>query len=215
MSTTEIAPVNALPSADNSKKRKLKAILAGGLVLGIGAAVTLAAWNDSEFIKGAFGSGHLDIEGRADVNTSFADHDTSAAALTITTDFGNMSPDDIVAMPYAVRLDRASTYDAAVTVDKPITDGADNAKANLSYSIITVDSFADCQPGATGTVVVDGASLNAADTMRPFVLKKAADAQTDAVEQHLCIQVKAGSGLEQNKTVTATWEFIAESKAAS
>jgi predicted ribosomally synthesized peptide with SipW-like signal peptide len=195
MSTTGIAPVTTPPSADKSKRRKAKAILAGGLVLGIGAAVTLAAWNDSEFIKGAFGSGHLDIESTTDANTAFADHGTSAAALTFTTAFGNMSPDDTVAMPFAVRLDRASTYDASVTVGKPNTDGDDNAKANLGYRIITVASFADCQAGATGTLVVEGASLNSADTMAPFRLEKAADSQTDAVEHYLCIQVKAGTGL--------------------
>ncbi|MFE4544792.1 SipW-dependent-type signal peptide-containing protein [Arthrobacter sp. NPDC056727] len=209
MSTTEFIPAQTPPSSDKSKRRKAKAILAGGLVLGIGAAVTLAAWNDSEFVKGAFGSGHLNIEGRADAGTAFADHGTSAAALSFTTDFGNMSPGDIVVMPYAVRLDRASTYDASVTVNKPNTAGGDNAKGNLSYRVVTVDSFADCQPGATGSVVVEGASLNSAETLAAFDLNKAADAQTDAVEQHLCIQVTAGNGLQQDQSVTATWEFVA------
>ncbi|MGZ2223858.1 SipW-dependent-type signal peptide-containing protein [Glutamicibacter nicotianae] len=30
----------------SQKSRKVKALLAGGLVLGVGAAVTLAAWTD-------------------------------------------------------------------------------------------------------------------------------------------------------------------------
>ena len=48
------------------RSRKVRAILAGGLVLGLGAAVTLAAWNDSEFAKGTFTSGSLNIQGSVD-----------------------------------------------------------------------------------------------------------------------------------------------------
>ena len=43
--------------------RRVKAVLAGGMVLGIGAAITLAAWNDSEFATGTFSAGHFGIEG--------------------------------------------------------------------------------------------------------------------------------------------------------
>lgn len=37
--------------AEKATGRKVRAILAGGLVLGVGAAVVLAAWNDSEFAQ--------------------------------------------------------------------------------------------------------------------------------------------------------------------
>ena len=37
-----------------SRSRMIRAILAGGLVLGVGTAVTLAAWNDSEFVTETF-----------------------------------------------------------------------------------------------------------------------------------------------------------------
>src|SRR5690606_26326814 len=39
---------SAAPAASTSlRRRRVYAVLAGGLVLGVGAAVTLAAWNDS------------------------------------------------------------------------------------------------------------------------------------------------------------------------
>ena len=41
------------------RSRMIRAILAGGLVLGVGTAVTLAAWNDSEFVTGTFTVGHV------------------------------------------------------------------------------------------------------------------------------------------------------------
>jgi len=48
-----------IDNADNKaqKRRKVRAILASGLVLGVGAAVTLAAWNDSVWGKAEFGTG--------------------------------------------------------------------------------------------------------------------------------------------------------------
>ncbi|MFE5835390.1 SipW-dependent-type signal peptide-containing protein [Arthrobacter sp. NPDC056493] len=216
MSTTEITPATPPPSADKSKRRKAKAILAGGLVLGIGAAVTLAAWNDSEFAKGIFDSGHFDIEGTADPNVNFADHedDVSAAALTFTTSFSNMSPGGKVAAPYALRLDKDSTYKASVSVDAT-ADGDANAISSLSYTITQVASFAACHVDPTGTSIAQGATLDSAVNNTPVVLETSANVGTDAGdEKFLCIQVTAGSGLEQDKTVTATWEFIAESQAA-
>ena len=109
MSTTEITPAMTSPSDRNSKRRKAKAILAGGLVLGIGAAVTLAAWNDSEFIKGAFGGGHFEIQGSTD-GLAFDDHEdaTSPFGLTFRASSGlafstansELSPGETVATPY-------------------------------------------------------------------------------------------------------------------
>ncbi|MDC3728681.1 MULTISPECIES: SipW-dependent-type signal peptide-containing protein [unclassified Rhodococcus (in: high G+C Gram-positive bacteria)] len=48
-----------IDNADNKaqKRRKVRAILASGLVLGVGAAVTLAAWNDSVWGNAEFGTG--------------------------------------------------------------------------------------------------------------------------------------------------------------
>ncbi|MFN3340157.1 MAG: SipW-dependent-type signal peptide-containing protein, partial [Dietzia sp.] len=39
------------------RARKRKALLAGGVVLGLGAAVTLAAWSDDVFANGIFNTG--------------------------------------------------------------------------------------------------------------------------------------------------------------
>ncbi|WP_427996674.1 SipW-dependent-type signal peptide-containing protein, partial [Xanthomonas hortorum] len=37
------------PERAAQTRRKIYAVLAGGLVVGVGSALTLAAWNDSEF----------------------------------------------------------------------------------------------------------------------------------------------------------------------
>jgi|GEM_PF-5464807 len=42
--------------------KKFKAILAGGVVLGVGAAVTLAAWTDQEWTTADFSSGSFTLQ---------------------------------------------------------------------------------------------------------------------------------------------------------
>lgn len=64
------------------RSRRLRAVLAGGLVLGIGVAATLAAWNDSEYGSASFTAGRFDIVGAVDGST-FSSHATTGAAATL------------------------------------------------------------------------------------------------------------------------------------
>ena len=72
---------------EHTRKRAgiVRAILAGGLVLGVGAAVTLAAWNDSEFATGTFGAGSFNLEGQETIAAGFSDHETAPGAPTAAT----------------------------------------------------------------------------------------------------------------------------------
>ena len=64
----------------NQKSRKVKALLAGGLVLGVGAAVTLASWTDQEWTEGLFGAGSFNIEGSLD-GLTFTEHESEAGSI--------------------------------------------------------------------------------------------------------------------------------------
>ena len=208
MTLTEITP-----AADRSKSRKFKAILAGGLVLGLGAAVTLAAWNDSEFVIGNFGSGHFDIEGSTD-GITFGDHASgSPATLGFTTGYDNLSPEETVAAPYVLHLDKDSEYTASVTVATPEATGDANALANLKYGIIKVNSVAGCTPTAIGTEVVPaGTAIGTVDGATAFTLATSATPGTDpGADTFLCIQVSSTALLQQEKSAVATWEFRATS----
>jgi predicted ribosomally synthesized peptide with SipW-like signal peptide len=216
MSTTEIAPVTTPPSADKSKRRKAKAILAGGLVLGIGAAVTLAAWNDSEFVFGEFGTGTFNVQGSAD-GVDFDDHASGApAGLSFTTTVTNMSPNQTVAAPYALRIEQGSTYAASVTVGT--ASGTGGAAAQLTYGIFRVDSKSDCTPGAEATQATEivpaettfAATPSAVAGANNFTLAAPADG-SEGTPTFVCIQVTAGPGLPQGETAEATWEFVATS----
>ncbi|GAA3171571.1 hypothetical protein GCM10020255_060560 [Rhodococcus baikonurensis] len=61
-------------------KRKVRALLAGGLVLGIGAAVTLAAWTDNVFGDAQFKTGSWNLQGSFDGLTTWGEYQVDASA---------------------------------------------------------------------------------------------------------------------------------------
>lgn len=197
--------------APRRTRRKVLAILAGGLVLGVGAAVTLAAWNDSEFATGTFTAGAFNLQGSTD-NLTFTDHPAagSAAAVTFSTGFNLLSPNDVVAAPFAVRLDAATTNNATAIFTSAATTGT--ATANLSYGVVQVASMAGCTPAATGTatLVPAGTPMTAVTGATAFALAKGTAAPGATV--FLCFQVKAAPTLLASQTATAVWGLTATSQ---
>jgi predicted ribosomally synthesized peptide with SipW-like signal peptide len=191
------------------RNRKTRAILAGGLVLGIGAAVTLAAWNDSEFAQGTFTAGTFNLTGSTDGST-FTDHVTAAtpASLGFTVSPTALSPGDTVYAPFAVRLDQTTTSNAVVTVSNAATSGS---VADLTYSLIQPTAFG-CSATTTGTVLVPSATgLGAVPGGTTFTLAHGTAGAAGGAA-YLCFTVTAGSNLTQGQTGTATWQFTASSQ---
>lgn len=146
MTETRLAPRppetdGAAPVGNRPRSRKVKAVLAGGLVLGVGAAITLAAWNDSEFATGTFTAGTFNLEGSTTSSIAgFADHNEddgdTAADLTFTTPFDNLAPEDVVYASFWLRLAADTTTDATLALDTlTTTDTAGTNAAELSYAV--------------------------------------------------------------------------------
>lgn len=181
--------------ATKETNRKILAVLAGGLVLGVGAAVTLAAWNDSEFAKGTFTAGSFTFTGSAD-GTTFSDHATTGAAASLTFELNptNLSPGDVVYAPYALRL--GGTYDATLASVAPVADGDFATPGKLTYAVVSTGTTFGCDAAAFG-----------AGTAVPTTM-------TTGTDVNLCIQVTAvsgASGIEQGDTGTVTWQWNATS----
>lgn len=198
--------------ATTATQRKVLAILAGGLVLGVGTAVTLAAWNDSEFANGTFTAGSFNLEGSAtSAVAGWGEHDTApGAALTFTLPLaGNMSPSDVVYAPFWVRLDSTTTSDATVTTSLESGTGA-NA-ANISYAVYALDEAEACDATAitNGTMLLSGATLSASTPGATFGLTNGAGSAGAA--QKVCVIATAGAGLTEGGTATGVWEFAATS----
>ena len=173
MTETRLAPQRSDPdgaalAASRTRSRKFKAILAGGLVLGVGAAITLAAWNDSEFATGTFTAGSFNLEGSTTgAAAGYDDHNPddgdAAAALVFTTPFDNLAPEDVVYAPFWLRLAAGTTTDATLVVESiTTTDSAEANAADLSYDVYQLASAAatcDAAGIGGGTVVASGADL--------------------------------------------------------
>lgn len=174
---------------------KARAVLAGGLVLGVGAAITLAAWTDNEWARGLFGSGTFGIEGSTD-GSAFVDHPTSGnpAQLNFAVGADNLAPNSEVYAGFAVRLEADSTYAAIVDVAQDTSDALAGTTASYVY---TTDAACDASAYAAGTNP-NGASF-----------------ELDAIDTpaFLCFKVAADSTLAQGENGSITWTFTAESGA--
>lgn len=103
-----------ITSARQERNRKRKSLLAGGIVLGLGAATTLAAFTDDVFATGTFSSAKFSIQGSTapaypgPSDTSFKDYPgpnvggdgTTYASLAFA---ASMAPGDTVYAPFTIR----------------------------------------------------------------------------------------------------------------
>ena len=203
-----------MAATTSQKSRKVNALLAGGLVLGVGTAVTLAAWTDQEWATGTFSAGSFNVEGSTN-GTDFSSHPTSdeAAALSFEVAADNLAPGDKVAEAFVLRTAAGTAYEASVDLIAATSTG-DNAQ-NLTYEIFTVPAIGDCTPSATAApaaVVTDTGTVfgPGVPTATEFTLAAGTDtvAGTSTV---LCFQVTAGANLVQGAAASATWGFEATS----
>jgi predicted ribosomally synthesized peptide with SipW-like signal peptide len=205
--------------ATKETQRKVLAVLAGGLVLGVGVAVTLAAWNDSEFANGTFTAGTFNLEGSTD-GTAFDDHNVddgdTAAALAFTLPaglVGNMSPTDSVYAGFWVRLAAGTTTGADLVADGTTADAAASSNSDhLSYAIYELAPGATCDAAsAVGTPIATGATLDAQTGVTTVDLTEGATAATAGTAVQLCFAVTADADLEPGLVTNATWKFTATS----
>lgn len=195
--------------------RKVAAVLAGGLVLGVGTMATLASWNDSEFAKASFKAGTFNMVGSID-QTTFSEHATEGAAGTLSfgTTVGNVQPGDTLYAGYAVQLDKDTTYAATVNVTPGTFAGS---TSGLSYTLFTT-ATAGCSAAATplATIVTAGTALNSVGSANSFALAKSTSIGTNpGAPVYLCFKVTAAAtGLVQGQTATPIWNFTATSGAS-
>jgi predicted ribosomally synthesized peptide with SipW-like signal peptide len=182
---------------------KTKAILAGALVLGLGGAVTLASWNDSEVAAGAFAGGSFALQSSTD-GTTFTGTG-SAATLAFSTVAKNLSPDTTVYAPFAIQLAAGTTNAATVNVASVGTGTEDFAK-RLGYKVAKTASITcDATAFAAGSKVLSGTAAAPSSKDNAIALDKA------GTPTYFCIAVTAGKDLPQKATGTLTWTFTSVS----
>lgn len=185
---------NVNTSKKNTSK-KAKAILAGGLVLGVGAAVTLASWTDEQWANASFSSGEFVLESSTD-GVNFESHAKNDAVLDFDNDIAkNLAPGQEIIAPFALRLSADTGHDARVTMNGP---SRGDYIEGLDYGIAKADANGECHSG------LDFQSASAA-----FYNLEAGSGDAAGEAEVLCFHVSASENLAMKQTANPTWTFTA------
>ena len=202
---------NVNASKKNTSK-KAKAILAGGLVLGVGAAVTLASWTDQEWASASFSSGKFTLESSSALDgTGFANHSENGGSKLKfeLPQASQLGPNEKLAAPLSLRLAADTTHDAIVTM----TADVEQQIQGLSYEAIPVPSPQACSTDLPG----NGAKNDLGSVPAAFApIQLTADEGDDAGDPFtLCFVISADGKLQQDQSAKATWNFVGESVTAA
>ncbi len=210
--------------------RRTLALLAGGLVLGVGAgATTLASWTDHESVWGGTGdtsttfggpggglsSSLFNMQQSVDDGAHYVDSPTVGGQLTFSTGAAALSPGTTT---YAYVLLRTVTgsVGGTVTLGGATIAGDSTLAGALEYAARTdVGSHANCSAsgfGGNGTVLVPAHTpLTTGSGSTTFHLA-AATAAAPGTERGVCFAVSMPSGVSSTlsgRTMTPTWTFDA------
>lgn len=217
MPDTQVTP-------SNTRRRKIQAVLAGGSVLGLGAAVTLANWTDEIFAGADFETGTFALEASATTGPGGWEQGGSADDPAVSFDY---APEDVVPggddyQDLLVRLTSATTVGG--TLDgvswTVTTDTGDENADNIDFELLLLGGDDECADGgfagggpdspvtlANGSLGDEGsASLDVdlnADGEGPGGTNSA---------QNLCFVFEYDDeDLNQGVETSVAWEFTAES----
>ncbi|WP_031289490.1 MULTISPECIES: hypothetical protein [Leucobacter] len=206
------------------RTRKIAAIAAGALVVGLGATYTLATWNDSEWVWGGadgvpgVGTDTFEVQQNTtspftDAPADWADRETNpGGGLTFTAGAISLSPGDTVYAPVALRT-TAESSSATVTLREAVPAAGVTAvdeDQDLWKSIrVTVYTETRTTPAAP-TNACDAANASAwgvplisdvpLDTAAPAT--QTVDAEAGST-QHYCFALHLPTTLQPGVAVTA------------
>lgn len=200
-----------------SRWLRLRALLAGGLVLGIGGAATLAAWNDSEYASSTVTASTFGIEGSVN-GGAFAEHASSdsAASLVFNPALPQISPGASGFMRFSVRTTAGSTVGGTVGMQTPTisTDGSTALRDALRYSVRIIPSGSSCNAALFSNtnapvIVANDTALTATVPSNSRTLQPAASGSADYCVR-LSMLSSAGNDA-QGRSLTVTWQFLGQS----
>ena len=195
---------------------RLRAVLAGGLVFGVGAAVTLAAWTDREYGTGTFTASTFDTESTsAATSTGWASNATAPGAALAFNATG-MSPGSLQYATLNVRTTLATNVAGTVVLTSAATTGT--LPAVLTYRVIrTPLTTTTCNAAAftAGSAYIAGSNAPAyqgASTVPAVPVSSSLPAANGEIRY--CFEVlmaPIASTSYQGTTGTITWLFTATS----
>lgn len=171
--------------------RRLRAVAAGGAVLGLGAVMTLAAWSDVQTFEGSFRAGSFGILGSTD-GVNWTNNTDTPLELTFAGS-DNLVPGTAVYAGY--HLKNIGTIPAHITYS--VTEqGALNLGTDLTYQLVRTAG-----PACDATAVTGGMAVNSGEE---FTLGVEAT-------QSYCLEVTLSGDYGENlaESGAVTWRFDA------
>lgn len=187
--------------------RRVRALLAAGVVLGVGATVTMAAWNDSEYTTGTVTAGTFALEGSVDGATFTATDASNPHSLGFSPG-ADLIPGSTSYALFSVRTQEGSTGGSVqVLADDGNTGGLNQY---LTYGLRTIGgTTCNATTFEAGTAVVQRGSAMTADA--PSSQPVAAD-QGSTV--NYCLELTLNSDAPndaQGATASPGWQFLGTS----
>lgn len=211
-------PANAETTPKQDRYRKVRAVAAAGTVLGVGAVITLAAWNDSEFAEGIFGAGSFAMESSHEgAEGHYASRGSAAEAAELSFNAVDLYPGEAVAAPLWVRLTADTSHPGVLhqitTAESGPAGGGDiSAVDELSVEVYELGSGDTCSTGIEGSPVVSSSTLELETSEGQLDVDLMTGSGNDAgAAVQLCFVVEASEDLTRNATADVVWEIHGES----
>ena len=199
-----------------TRRRRVQAVLAAGLVLGIGTAVTLAAWADSENATGSFGASVFGTESQSAGSPTYASNTTTPGA-SLSFNATAMSPGTSFYAWLNVRTTTASTVGGTVALTSAAPTGG--LAPALEYRAVRMtgpNPTSTCNATAfSGTpVFIAGAAASYLPVSQVPATQVASPIGAAGAQLGFCFEVRLAPGTAgsfQGQTGSVTWTFTATS----
>ncbi|MEH6623763.1 MAG: SipW-dependent-type signal peptide-containing protein [Dietzia maris] len=205
-----------------SRGRRRKALLAGGAILGLGAAATLAAWTDDVWVSATFTTDTFDVQGFSDTTEGWDDHPSDESVAVFQPAIGTVVPGSTRSYSrFGLRMAPGSTVGATVAIPSGV-EFSPTPQADKFHMRIVVSSTCDAGAFTTGTAdfVVGTAEtyysmLSPPTGISTVTLNKGPSSAEPGTPVFLCYEfslpLPIPRGLSNGAEATVRWTFDAES----
>jgi predicted ribosomally synthesized peptide with SipW-like signal peptide len=199
---------------------RVRALLAGGLVLGLGATVTAASWNDSEYATATLTTSTFDTQSNVG-GVGYLDN-AGPLGTSVTLPVGAFSPGTTGYLPVLIRT-KATSIAGTVVLNGATFTGTDATLLSTAFVYRVVRTTSTCDSTAfTGSpaFVVGTSTASAAPALTVGQnggvsnVLAAATLVAPGAATGFCFEVTlptTAATTLQGKTASATWQFLATS----
>lgn len=207
------------------RNRKIAAIAAGTLVLGLAATYTLATWTDSEWVwggsgsSGGIGTSKFEVEQSVDNVVTWQNDEVSpGGSLAFSANALQLTPGDTTYASVSLRTQTAS-IGGNVTLQGAVPNPAATGTSTLLWEAVRVSAYTssaatapNCDAASLGSwtavPAVQGVVLSTAATASQAL--EAATSSAPGAPQHYCLALTLPTGSPdtlQGTTIAPVWKF--------